>query len=155
MSKAVKEAIKGARMPFWAWLAGSGVTGVLVLLGILFFVRGGSATVIINVPLPPGIDLKDTTLSFFLDNKAIAGEELEKPIELKPGDHELLIKRGEQVVKRMKFTVNVKGKDVSVEVKEVTDPDKYTNPLGMEFVLVPKGKVVAGRQQGQAGRQGG
>ncbi len=72
--------------------------------------------------------LKDTSLAFFLDGKPIAAEKLEEPIPLKPGDHELLIRRGDQVIKRMLFTVSIKNKAASVEIKEVTGPPEPAPP---------------------------
>ena len=135
---AVDEAARKARVPFWAWLAGSGLMGVLVLLGILLLGRSGPATIIIQVPLPPGVDLKDTSLAFFLDDKAIAAEELGKPIPIKAGDHALVIRRGEQIIQRMEFSVGLKGKEVAVEVKQVTGPPPATG-LYDEFVRVLDG----------------
>jgi hypothetical protein len=130
---AIEKAVRRAHVPLRIWLAGAGLMATLVLGAIFFFVRGGPATIIIQVPLPPGVDVRDTTLSFFLDGKAVPGEELEKPIKLDPGDHELLIKRGDVQIKRVKFAVLLKGRQVDVQVKDTTAAEEPVTPERLVF----------------------
>jgi len=99
---AVEAAVHKSRIPFWKLLAPAGLLGVLLTLGIIFFARTPTATVMIHID----VDLSDTTLSFFLDGKAIAADDLKAPLELKVGHHELLVERGEEVVRRFTFTVS-------------------------------------------------
>ncbi len=134
---AVREGVRRAGPPRWAWPA-AGFMGLLVMLGILFFVRSGPATIIIQVPLPPGVDLKDTTLAFFLDSRPVTAEELGKPIELTAGDHELLIKRGDHVVQRMLFAASVENQQAQVAVKQVIEGDlplAFDQPLSKPDTL--------------------
>lgn len=164
----------GGRPPLWVTLAGSGFMGVIVLLGILFFVRAGDTTILIQVPLPPGVDLEDTSLAFFLDEKPIAAEQIGQPIELTPGDHELVIRRGDQVVERMRFAVEKEGKNWNIArvetnkesgspqlavapftaeqaresqeawAKHLGVPVEFTNSIGMNFRLIPPGEYSRG-----------
>lgn len=154
---AIEEAVSRARIPLWKWLAGAGFMATVILLGIIFFARTPTATVIIQVD----VDLKDAALSFFLDGKAMSAEALGRPIELTVGKHELLVKRGEQVERRFTFTVSRDaGPRITVEEDEKTKPrpktketlpQKFKNSLGMEFVLVSRGKFLMGGGGGTVG----
>jgi serine/threonine protein kinase/Leucine-rich repeat (LRR) protein len=144
---AVEAAVRKARIPLWQWLTGGGFFATALLVGIFFFMRTPTATVIINID----VDLSDVTLSFFLDGNPIRAEELANPVELKVGKHELLVKRGDTVIKRMHFIVRG-GKNPSIEYKEITtspppaDPDRSA----AEWVLQQKGLLdlkVNGRDQ--------
>lgn len=158
------------RPPLWVSLAGSGFMGLVVLLGILFFVRAGDTTILIQVPLPPGVDLKDTSLAFFLDDRPIPAEQIGQPLELSPGDHELVIKRGDQVVERMRFEVVKEGKNWNIAKRDANSPPpavapfsaeearehqeawakhlgvpvEFTNSIGMKFRLIPPGEYSRG-----------
>ncbi len=106
---------KGSNPPFWAYLAGSGLIGVIVLLGILFFVRKDTVTVIVNIP----INIKDPALSFLLDEKPVSAEQLAAPIELQPGEHELIVNKDSQLFKRFVFKVG-KGANEPVVIQDAT-----------------------------------
>lgn len=82
-------------------VAGGFAAAVLILSGIIFFTRTPTATVIISVD----VDLTDKNQTFVLDGKGIEAEKLNKPIDLTVGDHELLVFRGKDIVKRVNFTV--------------------------------------------------
>lgn len=162
------------RPPLWVSLAGSGFMGLVVLLGILFFVRAGDTTILIHVPLPDGVDLTDTSLAFFLDEKPISAEQIGQPIDLTPGEHELVIRRGEEIVERMRFEVVKEGKNGRIEwkgsdtesgspqpavapftaeqarehqeawAKHLGVPVEFTNSIGMKFRLIPPGEYSRG-----------
>lgn len=123
MIEALSADRKAARAPFWAWLAGAGFMGVMVLLGIIFFARTPTATVLINID----VDLADKTLSFVLDGKGVAAAELAKPIELKVGEHELIVFRGKDIFKQMRFTVSG-GRNPEITYKDVTRPIEPEQP---------------------------
>jgi hypothetical protein len=91
------------------------VGGVAALGGIIFFTRTPTATVMIVVE---GLDLKDTTLTFRLDRKDITPKELQKPMELKVGDHELSVMRGKEEFRRYRFVV-LGGRDPGIQVTEM------------------------------------
>jgi uncharacterized protein (TIGR03067 family) len=115
----IERAVRNARTPRWVFLLfGLLLLGGLTALGgIVFYAKTKSATVLIDV----NVDLSDKTLSFFLDGKPISAEELSKPVELKVGEHELIVKRGKDVVKRMLFGVRG-GWNPSIEITEVDEP---------------------------------
>ena len=78
------------------------VGGLTALAGIIFYTRTPTATVLIHID----VDLGDQTLSFFLDGKQVPAEKLQAPMELKVGTHELLVKRGEEVIRKFTFVVS-------------------------------------------------
>jgi uncharacterized protein (TIGR03067 family) len=90
--------------------------GLTALGGILFFTRSDKVRVTIELT---DVDLADKTLSFFMDEEPISAEALARPIELKPGDHELVVKRGEKIVKRLLLTV-AGGRSPGLKVKDIT-----------------------------------
>uniref|UniRef100_A0A7C2NT94 non-specific serine/threonine protein kinase n=1 Tax=Schlesneria paludicola TaxID=360056 RepID=A0A7C2NT94_9PLAN len=110
--------------PFWAYLAGSGLIGVIVLLGILFLIRKDTVTVIVSIPM----DIQDPSLSFVLDNETVTAAELASPIELKPGEHELVVNKDDKLFKRFLFNVG-KADNQPVVVQDVTPPaDRSPSP---------------------------
>lgn len=96
------------------YLVGGGLATLLFLLAIiLHFARTPTVAVVINV----GVDLADTTLHFILDGKPILAEALAAPLKLAVGEHELIVKREETLVKRMRFVVQG-GPTPTVEYRE-------------------------------------
>src|SRR5262249_45787479 len=73
------------------------VGGLAALAGIVFFIQ--SDTVRATVELRD-VDLSDKSLRFFLDEEPISAGALAQPIELKPGDYLLVVKRGKDIVRR-------------------------------------------------------
>ncbi len=108
-----------AKIPWWTYLIGSGLMGVIVLCGIFFFIRKDTVTVIVNIP---DIDPKDASLSFLLDGAAIAAELFAAPIELKPGEHELIVNKDGKLFKQFRFSVG-KADNEPVVVQDVTPPE--------------------------------
>ncbi len=152
---AVEAAVHKSRIPLWKLLAPAGLLGVLLTLGIILFARTPTATVMIHID----VDLNDKTLSFFLDGKAIAADDLKAPIELKVGNHELLVKRGEEVVRRFTFTVSRDaGPRIELREEKPEPPPKQAPPpvtpkdpdrAAAEWVLGLGGSVQVG-QEGKA-----
>lgn len=91
---------------------------------LLFFTRTPTATVLINID----VDLNDETLSFFLDGEQASAESLQSPIELKVGTHELVVKRGEEIIRKFTFTVS-RDAGPRIELREET-PNKQPTPPG-------------------------
>jgi serine/threonine protein kinase len=117
---ALEAAVQRSRTPRWVW-----ATLLLTMLGgfsalgvIVFFTQSDKVRVTVELT---DVDLADKSLSFFLDVKPISAEELANPIELKPGEHVLVVKRGNQVVKRMLLTVTG-GRQRGLKVKDITPP---------------------------------
>lgn len=102
VERAVRRAGPPGRAPSWTYIAGSGLMGLVVLLGILFFVRKDTVTVIVNIP----IDIKDPSFSFILDKNPIAADAFAAPFELKPGDHELIVNKDGKLFKHFRFHVD-------------------------------------------------
>lgn len=113
-SRAVRKARKKQKVqiPWWTYLVGSGLIGVIVLCGILFFIRKDTVTVIVNIPIE---NKNDPALSFFLDKKSIAVSAFDAPIELKPGEHELVVNKYDTLFRRFLFSVGKANEKVTVE----------------------------------------
>ncbi|MDZ4689426.1 MAG: protein kinase, partial [Planctomycetaceae bacterium] len=145
VNRAVRSVARQHRTPtWWTYLAGSGVVGVIVLLGILFFIRKDTVTVIVNIP----IDVNDPSLSFFLDKTSIGADALSAPIELKPGEHELVVNRDQQLFKRFVFSVG-KGESGEVKVQDVTPTSAPESPMPTrdeDWVDLFNGRDLAGWQ---------
>jgi uncharacterized protein (TIGR03067 family) len=100
------------------------VGGLTALAGIIFYTRTPTATVMIHID----VDLNDKTLSFFLDGKQVPAEKLQAPMELKVGTHELLVKRGEEVIRKFTFVVSPDA-GPRIELRE-EKPKKDSAPTG-------------------------
>ena len=72
-------------------------------------------------------------------------------LELPPGEHKLTVKRGAEELYNATFTVK-RGAEVVLERNGRRG--SFTNSLGMEFVLVPKGKFWLGGGGGRSGEEG-
>lgn len=109
--------------PWWIWLVTPVLIAALVVLGVTLF--GKPSTVTVQLVIQE--NLRDADLSFFLDGKPIAPDSLGSPIELTVGDHELVVKRGETLVRRYLFQVR---KDVGPTLKLESDalPDTTVGP---------------------------
>jgi hypothetical protein len=92
--------------------------GFIALGGILFYTRSDKIRVTVELA---DVDLTDKSLSFLLDDRPISAEELSREIELAPGTHLLLVKRGKAIVKRMRLTVTG-GLQRGIKVKDITPP---------------------------------
>ncbi|MEQ1906122.1 MAG: protein kinase [Pirellulaceae bacterium] len=114
----VEAAIRKTHTPRWIFIALGliGIFGIATLAGLIFFTKSGPVTVTVELN---DIDLTDQSLSFFLDDQPISAEALANPIELKPGEHILVVKRGDAVVKRMRLNVTG-GKNPGIKVKDIT-----------------------------------
>ncbi|MGE0609941.1 MAG: family 16 glycoside hydrolase [Pirellulales bacterium] len=102
--------------PWWLILTGAGAAALVLLAAIWFFIRKDTVTVIVNIP---GIDTKDPSLSFFLDKRQVPAEEFLTPIELLPGEHELIVNKDDKLFKRFLFNVG-KADNQPVVVQDVT-----------------------------------
>ncbi len=118
VERAVTKAGRNHRLPWWSYFAGSAGMGLVVLLGILFFIRRDTVTVIVNIPIE---NINDPSLSFLLDDNPIAATAFAAPIELKPGKHELVVNQKGRLFKRFVFDVGAKQTD-PVVVQDVTNP---------------------------------
>lgn len=127
---AVEAALTRHRTPRWVFVvAGLILLGVLVagagtLAGLIFVTRSDRVTVTVELR---DVDLADRTLSFFLDEEPIAAEALAQPIELKPGDHILVVRRGDLVIRRMLLTVTG-GRNSGIRVRPLTIPEPVKAP---------------------------
>ena len=110
----VAAAAKAARIPLWQRLTAGACFAVLFMAGIIFFARTPTTTVVINIE---SIDLKDSSLTFWLDRKNVTARELEKPIELTVGSHELSIYRGKALINKYTFHVSTDA-GPRIELKE-------------------------------------
>ncbi len=152
------------RRPRLPWLVGSGVVG----LGVV------AAVIILFWPTPNGtvrIESDDPNVEIVFDKNGptIKGADKE-PISLRAGEHGVLIKRGNFSFEADKFVLK-KGQTITLklewlpgQVQVVQDgkvigshavplPPTFKNSLGMEFVLVPKGKSWLGGGGGKPGNK--
>ena len=103
--------------------------GILTLGAIAFYTRSDTVKVTIELT---DIDLRDNTLQFFLDEEPISAEALASPVELMPGEHVLVAKRGDQIVRRLLLTVTG-GRSPGIRVRNITPPD----PANPNIVWTP------------------
>lgn len=117
---AVEAAIAKHRTPRWIVLliglffAG----GLMALTGVIFFTRSDKVKVDLAVIIND-VDLKDSSLSFFLDDEPVPADALAKPVELKPGVHIFTVKRDQEIVKRVEIRVAGGGKP-GTKVEDIT-----------------------------------
>lgn len=140
VERAVTKAGRNHRVPWWPYLAGSAVMGLIVLLGILFFVRKDTVTVIVNIPIE---NINDPALSFLLDDKPIAATAFAAPIELAPGKHELLVNQDGKLFRRFLFEVGTKQTD-PVVVQDVTPLSPVIPQPADGFLSIFNGKDLTG-----------
>jgi len=137
---AVEAAASKSRTPRWIFvgLAVLFVAGMTAIAGIVFLIRGDKVTVHVKLP---DIDITDRTLSFFLDEEEISAERLANPIELTPGDHVLVVKRGKAIVDRLLLRVTG-GRNPGIEVIPIPLP-KDTDREAAEWALTAgKGSIT-------------
>jgi serine/threonine protein kinase len=121
---AVEAAIARHHTPRWLVALGGLVfvgvllAGLAALGGLVFFTRSDKVRVTVELT---EVDLSDKTLSFFLDEEPISAEALAQPIELTPGEHVLVVKRGTVIVNRMLLTVTGGGTP-GITVRNITPP---------------------------------
>lgn len=119
--RAVKDAVEeGAKLARPSWrmlLALAGVMGLVVFLGIWFFIKKDTVTVVVQIP----IDTSDPALTFFLNGDPIESGKLQGAMELEPGEYELVVKRDGQIYKKFRFSVG-KKQDEPVIVQEIIEP---------------------------------
>ena len=94
------------------------VGGLTALGGLVLFTRSDKVKVTIELT---DVDLADKTLSFFLNDEPISADALAKPIELKPGDYVLVVKRGKEIVKRVLLTVSG-GRSPGIRARDIKPP---------------------------------
>lgn len=141
VERAVSKAGHVQRIPWWTYLVGSGLMGLIVLLGIFFFIKKDTVTVIVNIPME---NINDPSLSFLLDNNPIAATAFASPIELKPGKHELIVNQDGKLFKRFVFDVGEKQSD-PVVVQDVTpEPPTEVQVLDDGWVSLFNGKDLTG-----------
>ncbi|MCE9564988.1 MAG: DUF1080 domain-containing protein [Planctomycetes bacterium] len=123
---AIEAAAGRHRTPRWifAALALLIVSGLTAVSAVVFFTKTDAVKVTIELT---DIDLADKTLSFFLDEQPITAEQLAKPIELKPGEHVLVVKRGKVIVKRVLLTVKG-GRTPGIKLRDITPPEAEPEP---------------------------
>ncbi|MFO0809807.1 MAG: serine/threonine-protein kinase [Gemmataceae bacterium] len=117
---AVEAAVRKARTPPWMITLIGLITvgGLAVLGGIIFFTRTEKVKVTIELT---DVNLSDKSLGYFLNDEPIPAESLNNPTELKPGEHVLVVKRGQEIVKRFLLTVTG-GRSPGIKVTEITPP---------------------------------
>lgn len=125
VERAVRRADRPIHAAWWTYLIGSGLIGVVMLLGILFFARKDTVTVFINIPIE---NINDPALSFVLDDKPVNAAEFAAPIELTPGDHELIVRKDGKIFKQFRFQVGKTNNEL-IAVHDVTpSPAKAVEP---------------------------
>jgi formylglycine-generating enzyme required for sulfatase activity/serine/threonine protein kinase len=151
------------RLPL-PWLIGAGALGVGVLVAaIILFWQTPHGTVRIQSDDP------NVEIMFDKTGPTIKGAGSE-PISLRAGEHGILIKRGDFTFGTDKLLIE-KGKTITLKIEvlpgkiqlvqdgqviaagDMPLPKEFSNSLGMEFVLVPKGKSWLGGGRGRPGTQ--
>jgi formylglycine-generating enzyme required for sulfatase activity len=104
---------------------------LLAGVGLVFSLRARTGTLVLSLS-EPDVDV-------LIDGEARpvgAGSRLAR-LELPPGEHQLTVKYGAEVLYQTPFTVE-SGAEVALAAPWT--PRRHRNRLGMEFVLVPRGK---------------
>lgn len=114
---------RGVRPRMWAWLLGICLLGASVVGSVIYFSSTPTVQVVININ-NFGVDLTDKSFAFFFDGQPISAEELKAPMEVKVGDHEVVVKRGDEVVRRFTFVVR---KDAGPRI-ELREEDSEVKP---------------------------
>jgi Leucine-rich repeat (LRR) protein len=104
------------------------VGGLAVLAGIIFFTRSDAVEVTVELK---DVDLADKSLRFFLDDEPVTAEKLAERMELRPGDYVLVVKRGNNIVKRKLLTVTG-GRSPGIQVTDITPPPREAKKLSPE-----------------------
>ncbi|MFN3298542.1 bifunctional serine/threonine-protein kinase/formylglycine-generating enzyme family protein, partial [Caldimonas sp.] len=149
------------RLPLLLALAGG--LAALLVLGIVIFWPTPQGTVRIESDDP------DVQIVFDQNGPTIKGAD-KQDIALRAGEHGFVVKRGDLTFETTKFVLK-KGETVTLKVellggklqvvqdgqvvaaREVPLAKSFKNSLGMEFVLVPKGKFWMGGSGGNVGNQ--
>ena len=111
-----------ARRTWWRWLAAA-CAAMLIVGGIVFTIKvSDEATVRIELDEPNAV--------VSVDGDVITIEKLGEPITLRPGEHELIVKRGDVEVETRKFTLRRGEKQVLILklLKTVSRPDRKIEP---------------------------
>jgi formylglycine-generating enzyme required for sulfatase activity/WD40 repeat protein len=150
----------GKRRP-WLWLGIGGAACVLALAAVVLFWQTPQGTVRIETDDP------DVEVVFDKTGPTIKGADKE-PITLRAGEHGVLVRRGDFSFETDKLLIQ-KGQTITLKVellngqmrlvqdgrviaaRDMPLPRTFTNCLGMEFVLVPKGKSWLGGGDGKVG----
>jgi serine/threonine protein kinase len=108
------------------------VLAIIAVGAILFFAKKKEEPPVVNNTVKvklqlKGVDLKDKDLRYTLDGKPITAAELEKEIDLAPGDYELCVYKGEMMVQRFKLKVGG-GANPTVEIEELEVPEPKMVP---------------------------
>lgn len=127
----LEEGLRHSRKPLILVFIAIGLLAVLMVGGFLLLAARSPASVQVTLAFD-GLNLKDMTLSYFLDERPIRAEELDRPIELTLGEHTLAVYRKEVEVARYRFSVRGPdgGKAARVEMVEhkVNDPTLLAPP---------------------------
>ena len=114
----------------------------LVGVGLLFTLKSRPGTLVVHVP--------EGDVQLWIDGEAQGSVDASKVgrLEVLAGEHKLTVKQGAEELYTQTFTVK-SGHELVMEAKWT--PKRFTNALGMEFVLVPKGKSWLGGGGGKMG----
>lgn len=110
-----------------------GCLGLLVLVlscaaggaGLWFFGRSGDANAsLVSVTLQNITHLHDNTVHYYLDGKKVDSKKLEGPFKISVGVHELVAKRGDEILETRSFRVGPEDdqKDIVPPIAEVEGP---------------------------------
>jgi serine/threonine protein kinase/HEAT repeat protein len=105
-------------MSHWPWIAltlvlAFSLTGIAALA--LSRGRHREETVLAHLHLD-GIAFHEPVVVVFLDGTRIPADQLAKPIALKTGDHEVVVKHGDEIVETRRFRVGMEDNQKTVEV---------------------------------------
>lgn len=147
----VAAAVARARVPFWAYLAGSAFIALIAILAIVFVVRSRSNTVVVVLQdlLPSRIDRNDPTLEYFLNGVKLETNRMQTQTTLKPGEYVLTVQKNGEVIETLRFKVDPDNKEKPFEIvpppappSTPTQPPSPPEPEG--FVSLFNGKDLTG-----------
>lgn len=142
---AIEEAVRRSRTPTGLILSGLGFLAVLIVAGVIVLFLRTNHTMV-QVLLETNIDpelLRDGTITYFLNDDRLTLEQLRKPIELRPGQHVLVAKRGEVEIQRYVFMVRAGADGKQAEIAIIEKTPLPERPEG-GFVSLFNGKDLTG-----------
>jgi HEAT repeat protein len=125
-----------ARTPWWVPLAVALVillAGVVVVFLVLqkppqVHVEAPPATVVVQLAGLP--ERLDPMLIFVLDGEVRSRDELSQPLRLPPGDHKLVVRRGDRVIETRDFKVGEKDDRKTVQLPPAADEPRAPEGAG-------------------------
>jgi WD40 repeat protein len=127
-----------ARRRRWPWALAGGLLAAVLVAAVLLFRGGPGASVTVKAPVSvqlSGLTLVyDQSVKYYLDGEEVGQDHLRHALSLKPGRHEVVARRGEEVLERRPFEVGPGDGGAAVKVPPPPEPPVAGRPLLRRWV---------------------